>query len=332
MPTSHWRVRRLARELGVDPDTAVLVLMDAGLAVERPDDYVNRADVRRAREALRGRMTSAPPTATTAPKFEWPHMRRSDVAYLEAEFIEGVHAALTDEFRGTEDAVWPEGVKDLGLLQSAAMRAQTASEKFPNVPAAGAALVHALIQNHPFHNGNKRTALLALVIFLENRNGYFIEFDEDEIFDLIVSIANHSIADVDSSSAHLDPYFHDREVLAVYHWISEHTTAPTRGESRMRWGQLETLLRRHGCEIEHGSGNKRKVRLGPRVVTTGARNAGDEMESHEIRRIRAALELDAAHGYDSTVFYSGRDPHPDLGDVVRRYRGVLRRLALLDRT
>jgi death-on-curing family protein len=307
--------------------------MDAGFAVERPDDYVKRKDVGRAREVL-GRGSAPDPSTERleAPPFEWPHIRASQVQHLEPDYVEGIHAALTEEFRGTEDAVWPEGVKDRGLLESAVLRAQNAARKFPDVPAAGAALVHGLIQNHPFHNGNKRTALISLVVFLENRNGYFVEFDEDQIYELVVNAARHTIINADREQSHPDPHFHDREVLAIYHWIEQHTSSPSYSDSKLRWGQLETLLRRHGCEIDHGAGNKRKVRRDGYAITTGARNDGDEMDVREIRRIRAELQLDVAHGYDSEVFYSGRDPHPDLGDVMRRYGGVLRRLALLDRT
>lgn len=147
-----------------------------------------------------------------------------------------------------------------------------------------------------------------------------------------MSIANHTVAGVAPSTREEDPYFDDRGVLAIFRWIESHSSRPESGESKLRWGQLATILKRHGCEIEHGRGNKRKVRRGALSVTTGARNDGDEIDRREITRIRRALQLDADAGYDSGVFYSGGDPHPDLGAIVQRYRGVLQRLALVDRT
>jgi death on curing protein len=206
------------------------------------------------------------------------------------------------------------------------------ASKYPNVAAAGAALVQSLIHNHPFHNGNKRTALLALVVFLEARNGRYLDFDEDAIYDLIVRIASHTLLQGDVPPRHEDPYFSDREVLAIYEWIVRHTSEPEIGDHRIRWGKLEGLLRRHGCEIENRGGNRRLLRRGAVSVFTGARNAGAELDAREIRRIRQGLHLDEANGYDSPRFYGGEAPHADVGDVIGRYRGVLARLALLDRT
>jgi death-on-curing family protein len=237
MPVSHWRVRRLAREAGLDAESATLVLMEDGLDVSSPDHYIRRADVGRAREALRAYVEG--PRTVYTPTFEWPRLRRESVEYLDVEFVEDIHGALTREFRDTEDAVFPEGVKDDGLLASAVMRPQVSASKYPNVAAAGAALVQSLIHNHPFHNGNKRTALLALVVFLEARNGRYLDFDEDAIYDLIVRIASHTLLQGDVPPRHEDPYFSDREVLAIYEWIVRHTSEPEIGDHRIRWGKLE---------------------------------------------------------------------------------------------
>lgn len=60
-----------------------------------------------------------------------------------------------------------------------------------------AMLLLGIVQNHPFEQGNKRTALLAALIFLE-LNGYRFEID-DEIYlaDLIRKAAARETGEAD---------------------------------------------------------------------------------------------------------------------------------------
>ena len=53
-----------------------------------------------------------------------------------------------------------------------------------------AAILHALVQNHGFVDGNKRTALLTMLLFVE-RSGYHLVLDPGErIDDTVVSVAD----------------------------------------------------------------------------------------------------------------------------------------------
>jgi death on curing protein len=53
-----------------------------------------------------------------------------------------------------------------------------------------AALLHALVQNHGFVDGNKRTALIVTLLMIE-RSGYRLQMATDErIDDLVVSVAD----------------------------------------------------------------------------------------------------------------------------------------------
>ena len=66
------------------------------------------------------------------------------------------------------------GVRDMGLLESALARPQATfdqNELYPDLWSKAAALMHSAIKNHPFVDGNKRTALTAAGLFLE-LNGY----------------------------------------------------------------------------------------------------------------------------------------------------------------
>lgn len=66
------------------------------------------------------------------------------------------------------------GVRDQGLLESAVMRPQTGY--YADAIEEAAALLESLVQNHPFHDGNKRTAFIVTDSFLK-ANGFMIRVE-----------------------------------------------------------------------------------------------------------------------------------------------------------
>ena len=78
--------------------------------------------------------------------------------YLTVIEVLTIHAAMLDEFVGTE------GIRDLGALESAVFRPETGYYDGPIEEAA--ALMESLLQNHPFLDGNKRTAFAAADLHL----------------------------------------------------------------------------------------------------------------------------------------------------------------------
>ncbi|MBL8543828.1 MAG: type II toxin-antitoxin system death-on-curing family toxin [Hyphomonadaceae bacterium] len=64
------------------------------------------------------------------------------------------------------------GVRDMGLLESALARPQNQfAYGETDIPALAAAYAFGIIRNHPFTDGNKRTAFMTAILFLE-RNGH----------------------------------------------------------------------------------------------------------------------------------------------------------------
>lgn len=87
------------------------------------------------------------------------------------------------------------GLRDEGLLESAlASPRQTMfdGELYPDLAAKAAILLIGLVKNHPFVDGNKRTAFLATLRFL-GVNGYTLAASEDELFNLIQDIASSQV-------------------------------------------------------------------------------------------------------------------------------------------
>jgi death-on-curing protein len=63
----------------------------------------------------------------------------------------------------------PEGVRDLGLLESALARPKNLlaySEQAPSLAQLAAAYAKGIVANHPFVDGNKRTGFIVSVTFL----------------------------------------------------------------------------------------------------------------------------------------------------------------------
>ncbi len=109
--------------------------------------------------------------------------------YLDADEVILIHERILDRFGGAG------GLRDWGLLDSAVNRLRaTFDEKdlYPDIFTKAAALGHSLILNHPFVDGNKRTAWEAMHTFIEE-NGYSLQAEHDEIIELMLKIEDKSL-------------------------------------------------------------------------------------------------------------------------------------------
>jgi death-on-curing protein len=92
--------------------------------------------------------------------------------WLRLDLVLAIHDAHLAEHGG------PSGVRDRGLLESALARAQhLAAYGEPDIAARAAAYAFGIARNHPFVDGNKRTALVALETFLA-LNGHALAADD----------------------------------------------------------------------------------------------------------------------------------------------------------
>lgn len=89
-------------------------------------------------------------------------------------------------------------VRDYGLLEAAAARPRATvlgADAYPSLHGKAAALLHSLARNHALVDGNKRLAWQATAVFLWI-NGYEVVAADDELFDLVMAIADGTSADV----------------------------------------------------------------------------------------------------------------------------------------
>lgn len=108
----------------------------------------------------------------------------SSPRWLGREAILAIHEAQVAEHGGGA------GIRDSGALDSALARPQQweAYQPETDIPTFGALYAIAIIRNHPFIDGNKRTGLVALELFL-NDNGYTLAADDAECVTEILALA-----------------------------------------------------------------------------------------------------------------------------------------------
>ena len=109
------------------------------------------------------------------------------------EVIIQLHDGLINEFGGEP------GLLSRNLLLSALFRPfhglADGTELYPGLINKAAVLIHSMIKNHPFLDGNKRTAAQVTKIFLrENKLDW--NFNNDEIIKFVLDIASSKV-DVD---------------------------------------------------------------------------------------------------------------------------------------
>ena len=91
------------------------------------------------------------------------------------------------------------GVRDEGLLESALARPQQLhayGDPAPDLADLAASLAGGLARNHPFVDGNKRTAAVACETFLE-LNGAILEAEDLELFPIYLALAEGKLSEQD---------------------------------------------------------------------------------------------------------------------------------------
>ncbi len=122
-----------------------------------------------------------------------PKKSKARLCALGAAWVEYIHDELLHKFWPGAEHIGAKGVKDRALLESAVGRpSQTVfgQDAYPTVTDKAAALFHSLVSNHPFHDGNKRTAVTALQHFLL-ANGFFAGLSNDEAYEMAKRTASY---------------------------------------------------------------------------------------------------------------------------------------------
>ncbi|MPZ36986.1 MAG: type II toxin-antitoxin system death-on-curing family toxin [Rhizobiales bacterium] len=109
--------------------------------------------------------------------------------WLELGIVLDFHAEQLALFGGAD------GIRDLGLLESALARAQNKySYGETDLAVLAAAYGFGIARNHPFVDGNKRTALASVIVFL-NLNKFDLDAPQEAATAIVLALAAGEIGE-----------------------------------------------------------------------------------------------------------------------------------------
>ena len=240
---------------------------------------------------------------------------------LEIKFI---HNYLVEYFHDKEDPVSPPGIKNEGLLQSSVQRPFMSigqKDAYIGIFNKGAALFHSLINNHCFHNGNKRTALLATLSYL-GENGYWITVPSDlELFEFTRKAAAHEIC-----------INRKDELRFIADWLKTNSRRRTNGEHMLKHHELRSILHGFGFEFGESNSNGRAFEIvkNGEVITKILKKGAKGKEDYDkvyIQTLRKKLKLTINYGVDSYSFYGEKGFGDKLSKFMKMRHTVMRELA-----
>ena len=261
---------------------------------------------------------------------------------LTAEEVKRIHFALVEEFSTSPNPLYPPGVMSENLLASAVFRQHTSLGdvlKYPDPYTNAATLTFGLCCDHPFHNGNKRTALVALLAHLYKNRLVLEGVGESDLYDLVIKIATHDLgSDYKKTSRSSQRSLPDYEVAETARWIKSNSRSIIKGERQITYRQLQHILEHFGFILSNPKGNaidisrleeytdfffrtkKTPVRIGSIPYP------GDKaiVSVAHIKYVRRLCNLTADYGIDSDTFYLEGVP---IDAFIVKYRGILYRLA-----
>lgn len=209
-----------------------------------------------------------------------------------------------------------------GKLSSAVFRQFTSGGgvfKYDTIQAIGATLFYGIAMSHSFENGNKRTALVSLLVFLDKNKSLLVNTSEDDLYEFARQVAAHELELADGVLRNSET-----EVNAIGNWLKERIRPKVLGDTAMEFRDLKNLLAEQGCDFTSPDNNYIKIYRDKWMVKTGYPKANFTVAVGEVKRIRRSLHLDEIHGVDSAGFYNLEDT---VSGFVNQYRNLMRRLA-----
>lgn len=250
------------------------------------------------------------------------------------------HFYVIDFFADGTQGIGGVGPRSTHLLGSAVARQHAgygSVRKWKDLFEIAATLFYGIIKDHPFHDANKRTALLTVLYQLE-RGKRTPTVQQKDLDTLALRVAGDQLAAYPAYERFADQ--EDSDVRFIARQLRRMTREIDNRHYRITFRELDTILHRFGARLEVTSGNhvdvfqtisepsgffanrvkQREVRVG----RVGFNDWGTQVQPSDLRQVREMLRLTPAHNVDAEVFFKGVDP---LKSLVREYAGPLRRLA-----
>ncbi|MCT7966440.1 type II toxin-antitoxin system death-on-curing family toxin [Laspinema sp. D1] len=110
--------------------------------------------------------------------------------FIQLSQVLDIHNRQINKFGGTS------GIRDEGLLDSALAQPQATfggQLLHPTLPEQAAAYLYHLAKNHPFVDGNKRTAFAVMDTFLRI-NGYRLDLSPDATYQMVLDVVEDKMS------------------------------------------------------------------------------------------------------------------------------------------
>jgi death on curing protein len=116
-----------------------------------------------------------------------------DVIWIQDEVVIAIHHQQLTEHGGLE------GIRDEGLLQSALCRPKNLlayTDSALDLADLAAAYGYGIVKNHPFVDGNKRTAYIVMRTFLK-LNGHDLQASDEDKYQIWIDLATGILSEIE---------------------------------------------------------------------------------------------------------------------------------------
>lgn len=271
-------------------------------------------------------------------KKRWKRSVKRPVANtLGPDTVSLIHDVLVKDFENASDPIQPSGLRDENLLESAVSRQHVGFDsklKYRDSCDNAATLIYGICNDHPFHNGNKRTALVSGLVHLDENGLMLNGVTEDSLYQLMIDIARHGILAKNIKKNLSGQALSDAEVFRIGDWLRTNSRVIKKGERNISYAELWRILKGFGYElgtVQHGKVEVQKYKKGlfrkgqwKTVYKAPCPGDGRDVPISEIKKLRKQLGLTEADGVDSRSFY---DEQARIDAFVQKYRTLIRRLA-----
>lgn len=244
------------------------------------------------------------------------------------------HYILSDYFIKKGEAV-SYGVLKYDMLASAVSRQYVGfdgKKKWETDYEKTATLLYGLTLDHAFHDGNKRTALLSALWYLNKCGREVQDKAVSYLEELVVRIASRTVV------TYKDYKYKDNNSDSEVLYIAKKLRAWTRNVDNklytITFGELDSNLKQFGYYLASPSGNRINVYRkesgfrffkgkDKRICQIGFPSWKEQVSPKDLRYLLKETGLDSSHGVDSSVFFKGAAPSYEL---LKQYNEPLKRL------
>ncbi|HBZ44951.1 MAG TPA: hypothetical protein DEO85_13050 [Maritimibacter sp.] len=272
------------------------------------------------------------------------HLDKRPTALLSYEDVLDAHFCIVDFFTREGYGLGGIGVKDIGTFVSTVERQYAgygSADIYENDYQKIASLMFGIIKNHPFYDGNKRTAFLCALLQL-NRMGRIIKVSEKEFEDLMVEIADDSIQRRSALKELRKKKAKNAEILYLGRYLEKNSRKRARLNKTIKFRQLRQIVEENGFSFANSNKgtidlvkvsrkpvrrfwSRDKVETTKTVLATIAYHGeGVDVPDNTVKLVRQACGLTDQDGFDGEVLL--RDAQPTF-QLINSYQSALQNLA-----